>query len=63
MGTRAARTRDRLLTAALELFTERGYDATSVSEIAARAGVTEMTFFRHFPPARRVCWSTIPTIP
>jgi AcrR family transcriptional regulator len=37
------------LTAALELFTERGYDATSVSEIAARAGVTEMTFFRHFP--------------
>jgi AcrR family transcriptional regulator len=49
VGARAERTRDRLLTAALELFTERGYDATSVSEIAARAGVTEMTFFRHFP--------------
>ena len=38
----------RLLTAALELFAKRGYDGTSVSEIAARAGVTEMTFFRHF---------------
>jgi AcrR family transcriptional regulator len=49
MGSRAERTRDRLLKAALEMFTERGYDETSVSEIAARAGVTEMTFFRHFP--------------
>jgi len=49
VGSRADRTRDRLLTAALELFAERGYDGTSVSEIAARAGVTEMTFFRHFP--------------
>ena len=49
MGTRAERTRDRLLTAALELFAKHGYDGTSVSQIAARAGVTEMTFFRHFP--------------
>lgn len=49
MVSRADRTRERLLTAALELFAERGYDGTSVSQIAARAGVTEMTFFRHFP--------------
>jgi AcrR family transcriptional regulator len=49
MGVRAERTRERLLTAALELFAERGYDATTAGEIAARAGVTEMTFFRHFP--------------
>jgi len=49
MGRRAEQTRDRLLTTALELFAERGYDATSVGEIATRAGVTEMTFFRHFP--------------
>jgi AcrR family transcriptional regulator len=49
VSSRAERTRDRLLTAALELFAERGYDAASVSEIAARAGVTQMTFFRHFP--------------
>jgi len=49
VGVRAERTRERLLTAAMELFAERGYDATTAGEIAARAGVTEMTFFRHFP--------------
>jgi AcrR family transcriptional regulator len=38
--------------AALELFRERGYDATTAAEIAARAGVTERTFFRHFPDKR-----------
>ena len=46
---RAARTHSALLRAALELFDERGYDATTAAAIAARAGVTEMTFFRHFP--------------
>ena len=33
----------------MELFEERGYDATTAAAIAARADVTEMTFFRHFP--------------
>jgi len=46
---KAEQTRAALLTAALELFDERGYDATTVAAIADRAGVTEMTFFRHFP--------------
>jgi len=41
--------RRRLRQAALELFRERGYEATTTAEIAARAGVTERTFFRHFP--------------
>jgi AcrR family transcriptional regulator len=45
---RSARTRERLLAAALELFTRKGFDATTVAEIAAAAGVTQMTFFRHF---------------
>lgn len=44
--------RTRLQQAALELFGERGYDRTTASEIAARAGVTERTFFRHFPDKR-----------
>lgn len=45
---RTARTRARLLAAALDLFTRQGYDRTTVGEIAAAAGVTEMTFYRHF---------------
>lgn len=46
--------RVRLQQAAVELFRERGYDGTTAAEIAARAGVTERTFFRHFPDKREV---------
>ncbi len=46
--------RRRLQQAALELYLERGYDRTTTAEIAARAGVTERTFFRHFPDKREV---------
>jgi len=46
--------RGRLQTAALELYRERGYDQTTAAQIAARAGVTERTFFRHFPDKREV---------
>lgn len=46
--------RTRLQGAALELFRERGYERTTAAEIAARAGVTERTFFRHFPDKREV---------
>jgi len=46
--------RRRLQKAALELYRERGYDRTTAAEIAARAGVTERTFFRHFPDKREV---------
>jgi AcrR family transcriptional regulator len=51
-------TRERLVRAALDLFTEQGYDATTVSEIADRAGgLTKMTFFRHFPDKREVLFA------
>src|SRR5580704_12268172 len=46
--------RRRLQEAAYELIRERGYDAVTTAEIAARAGVTERTFFRHFPDKREV---------
>ena len=46
--------RSRLQRAALELFVQRGYDGTTAAEIAARAGVTERTFFRYFPDKREV---------
>lgn len=47
-------TRDRLERAALELFTDRGYDETTVADIARRGGVTKATFFRTFPDKREV---------
>ena len=46
--------RDRLQQAALALFADRGYDDTTVAEIAERAGLTERTFFRHFADKREV---------
>lgn len=45
---------ERLVVAALELFEERGYENTTVIEIAERAGLTKSTFFRHFPDKREV---------
>jgi len=44
----------RLQEAALELYLERGYDKTTTGDIAAQAGVTERTFFRHFADKREV---------
>jgi AcrR family transcriptional regulator len=44
--------RERLVVAAVDLFTEQGYDATTVAEIADRAGVTRSTFHRYFPDKR-----------
>lgn len=46
--------RDRLVVAAVDLFTEQGYDATTVTQIAERAGVTKSTFFRYFPDKREL---------
>ncbi|WP_291048558.1 TetR family transcriptional regulator [Herbiconiux sp.] len=46
--------RDRLRSAAIELFTERGFEAVTAAEIAEASGLTERTFFRHFADKREV---------
>ncbi len=46
--------RGRLEQAAYELFRDRGYEQITVADIAARAGLTERTFFRHYAGKREV---------
>jgi AcrR family transcriptional regulator len=54
MGRWEPNARERLERAAMELYGERGFEQTTVAEIAARAGLTERTFFRHFADKREV---------
>jgi len=54
MGRWEPNSRGRLQEAALALYSERGFDQTTAAQIAARAGVTERTFFRHFADKREV---------
>ena len=54
MGRWEPGARDRLVVAAVDLFTEQGFDATTVAQIAERAGVTKSTFFRYFSDKREL---------
>ncbi len=54
MGRWPEGARERLVIAAVDLYAEQGYDATTVAQIAERAGVTKSTFFRHFPDKREL---------
>src|ERR1700722_18243242 len=57
MGRWEPNARGRLEQAALELYLERGFEQTTVAEIAKRAGLTERTFFRHFADKREVLFA------
>jgi AcrR family transcriptional regulator len=48
---------DRLQQAALDLYGERGFEQTTVADIARRAGLTERTFFRYFADKPEVLFS------
>ena len=54
MGRWEPGARERLVVAAVDLFTEQGYDDTTVAQIAERAGLTRSTFFRHFSDKREL---------
>ena len=54
MGRWGPDARSRLERAAMELYVERGFEQTTVAEIAERAGLTERTFFRHYTDKREV---------
>ncbi|HEY1740323.1 MAG TPA: helix-turn-helix domain-containing protein, partial [Acidimicrobiia bacterium] len=47
--SRARDTRGEILAVASELFTDKGYDATSLREIAERLGITKAALYYHFP--------------
>ena len=53
---------ERLRQAAMELYGERGYEQTTVAEIAKRAGLTERTFFRYFADKREVLFAGSSTL-
>jgi AcrR family transcriptional regulator len=54
MGRWEPNAQGRLVQAALQLYVERGFEQTTVAEIAKLAGLTERTFFRYFADKREV---------
>lgn len=58
-GRPKASSRETLAEAACELFLERGYAATSVGDIAARAGVSRSSFFNYFAAKGDILWAAL----
>ena len=56
IGRRPSTTRGRISDIGIELFSTRGFDETSVDEIAEAAGIARRTFFRYFPSKNAVPW-------
>ncbi len=62
MGRWEPNARGRLMQAAFSLYSERGFEQTTVAEIAERAGLTERTFFRYFADKREVLFAGAPAL-
>lgn len=56
IGRRPTTTRDRIAAVGIDLFAARGFDETSVDDIAEAAGIARRTFFRYFPSKNAVPW-------
>ncbi|WP_207890763.1 mycofactocin system transcriptional regulator [Rhodococcus sp. Eu-32] len=56
VGRRPSTTRGQISDIGISLFTTRGFDETSVDEIADAAGIARRTFFRYFPSKNAVPW-------
>ena len=54
MQTRSQETKNQILGAAYQLFSQSGYDATGVAEICQAAGVSKGAFYYHFPSKQAV---------
>jgi AcrR family transcriptional regulator len=59
MSRRRADAERRIAEAALEAFADRGYNATTTSEIARQAGVAEGTIFRYYPTKKDLLISVV----
>jgi AcrR family transcriptional regulator len=62
MGRWEPGAQERMVRAAMDLFSERGFEATTAGDIAAHAGVTERTFFRYFADKREVLFDGSATL-
>lgn len=61
-GRKPVTTKDELSHVALMLFNERGFEAVTVDEIAAAAGIGRRTFFRYFPSKNDLPWGDFETL-
>jgi AcrR family transcriptional regulator len=62
MGRWEPNARGRLEQAALDLYSEHGFEQTTAAQIAERAGLTERTFFRHYADKREVLFGAARTL-
>lgn len=59
VSKKAKKTEEKILNAAIKIFTEKGYSAATTSEIAKEAGIAEGTIFRYFPKKKEILHSVV----